>query len=217
MSKTMQNSIKVTFIDDIYKIEAVVLLPADLPFHDYLERHKESLPVNEVIHTRLADNEIIGKEKFAYINTKKFHLIVPDKKKVKPRGISALASLEDIMTTKIVVVEPATSVLDAYNLMRRNSIHHLPVLKKKRLVGLVSKSDLGMHIWQDHDDPVNKYMKTKIYTASYNDTFQDAMMEMVDKNITCLPVLNGKTVVGIISQKDIFKFIYRDIFSKTLR
>jgi CBS domain-containing protein len=50
--------------------------------------------------------------------------------------------VQEIMTTSLVTVTPETTVLDAMELMTRHHIRHLPVLKERKLDGVVSMGDL---------------------------------------------------------------------------
>jgi acetoin utilization protein AcuB len=47
-------------------------------------------------------------------------------------------------------------------------------------------------------------MKTKVVTISSDAPVEEAAMIMLDKNIGCLPVVDGGGLCGIISDKDIF-------------
>lgn len=49
--------------------------------------------------------------------------------------------VSDIMTEKIITVAPNTPTLDALNLMRKNAVGCLPVVKNKKLVGLLTSQD----------------------------------------------------------------------------
>ncbi len=49
----------------------------------------------------------------------------------------------DVMTKKVIVVEPTTSLDEVINLVVRNKVHVFPVLdKKKKIVGIVSHHDI---------------------------------------------------------------------------
>lgn len=50
--------------------------------------------------------------------------------------------VSDIMSKKLVVVQPDTSVNDCMALMTENRIRHLPVIDGDQLVGLVSIGDI---------------------------------------------------------------------------
>jgi CBS domain-containing protein len=52
------------------------------------------------------------------------------------------ATVLDVASTDVVAVAPSATVLDALTLMLREGIGHLPVLDDRRLVGIVTRSDV---------------------------------------------------------------------------
>jgi CBS domain-containing protein len=54
-------------------------------------------------------------------------------------------SVEKIMTSPAITVEPERTVLAALSLMTGRRIRHLPVVEDERLVGIVSIGDLVKH------------------------------------------------------------------------
>ncbi|NIO37950.1 CBS domain-containing protein [Candidatus Bathyarchaeota archaeon] len=51
--------------------------------------------------------------------------------------------VKDVMTSPLVVVEPSTELEDAVKLMFQMKIKKLPVVDEKRLVGLISLTDIA--------------------------------------------------------------------------
>ena len=54
--------------------------------------------------------------------------------------------VEAIMTKKVISFQPDDSLFDVCDCLVENSIHGLPVLKGRRLVGQISRADLMVHI-----------------------------------------------------------------------
>ena len=50
--------------------------------------------------------------------------------------------VKDWMSKDLVTIEEDTSIMKASKVMKQNNIQHLPVLRKGRLVGIVSDRDL---------------------------------------------------------------------------
>jgi CBS domain-containing protein len=50
--------------------------------------------------------------------------------------------VKDLMTTQLITVKPETTVEEAIRLITEKRFRHLPVLKGKKLVGLISIGDL---------------------------------------------------------------------------
>jgi acetoin utilization protein AcuB len=51
---------------------------------------------------------------------------------------------------------------------------------------------------------VEKVMEKKIITVSEDEVVEEAARIMADKGIGCLPVMNGRLLVGIITDTDLF-------------
>jgi len=63
--------------------------------------------------------------------------------KVVARGRDASkTTVRDVMSKPIITVPPDCSLFDMAQLMARNHINHLPVFDGKRLVGMVSSTDI---------------------------------------------------------------------------
>jgi CBS domain-containing protein len=59
--------------------------------------------------------------------------------------------VREVMTPRIICVEPHTLVADCMNLMTRERIRHLPVVAGREVVGLVSIGDLVKHVASERE------------------------------------------------------------------
>jgi len=123
------------------------------------------------------------------------------------------------MTPNPVTVTPDTSVPEALRLMRERRIRRLPVVDGRgQLVGIVSDKDLlhvspspatSLAMWEIHDLvaklKMEKVMTREVITVVEDTPIEDAARIMVDSKIGGLPVMRDKTLVGIITETDIFK------------
>jgi len=122
------------------------------------------------------------------------------------------------MTKKIFVVSPNDYLSEAMAIMREQRIKHLPVLKNGKLKGIISNSDIKeyspskattLDVYELHyilaKTKIKQIMKTKVIYTTPDTPIEEAAMSMMDENIGCLPVVDGGLVVGIISDKDIFR------------
>ena len=50
--------------------------------------------------------------------------------------------VKDVMKKSVITVEPETTVTEAKELMNKNNISKLPVVKGGKLVGIITKNDL---------------------------------------------------------------------------
>ncbi len=123
------------------------------------------------------------------------------------------------MTPNPVTISPSTSVTDALNLMHEKKIRRMPVLDGRgQLVGIVSDNDLlyaspspvtSLSIWEIHDLlnklTVDKVMTREVVTVTEDAPLEEAARLMADRRIGGIPVMRGKTLVGIITETDVFK------------
>jgi len=124
------------------------------------------------------------------------------------------------MTRKVYTVSPEESVSDAVSLMKEKKIKHVPVVKDERLKGIISDRDIKeftpskcttLDIYELHyifaKTKIKDVMNTKVVTTTPETPVEEAAALMYDKNIGCLPVLENGSVVGIISDRDIFRVL----------
>ena len=62
---------------------------------------------------------------------------------------SKTTSVSELMTKKVLYVDPDTSVEDCMSLMTEKRVRHLPVMEKKKLVGVVTQGDVVKQLIAD--------------------------------------------------------------------
>ena len=129
------------------------------------------------------------------------------------------------MTRNPITISPDTPVAEAQRIMRREKIHRLPVLnKKKELVGIVTEKDLlyaspspattlDIHeiTYLLSQLTVKKVMSTQVLTITSDTVLEEAARIMVDSDIGGLPVVDSGSLVGIITESDLFK-VFMELF-----
>jgi acetoin utilization protein AcuB len=125
--------------------------------------------------------------------------------------------VRDYMTKHPVMVEPATSVMEAQALMAEAKIRHLPIVERgKRLVGLITRESLrippaelsSLNVWEitrflSNLRVQDVMVKQKdVITIEPGATVEEAAQTMARNKIGCLPVVEEGIVVGIITEQD---------------
>ncbi len=126
--------------------------------------------------------------------------------------------VSDWMTRKVFSVEPNDYLSDALSIMKTKSIKHLPVVKDGKLKGILSDRDIkeyspskatSLDIYELHyilaKTRIKEIMRTKVITTVPDAAVEEAALILLDQNIGCLPVMDGKELVGIISDRDIYR------------
>ncbi|HIL13780.1 MAG TPA: IMP dehydrogenase [Deltaproteobacteria bacterium] len=104
-----------------------------------------------------------------------------------------------------VVVDPATSLREALEIMQANEISGLPVCKDSRLVGILTNRDVRFE--RNKDRPVSEVMTSEnLVTAGPDVTNQEATDVLQKNRIEKLPLVDKDgRLVGLITVKDIQK------------
>lgn len=119
----------------------------------------------------------------------------------------------EFMSGNVVVCSPDEPIHKIHVLMTESGFSAFPVLKKKRLVGIVSRRDLLKDgRWRASVDgssstPVSGVMTTPVMAVSPEETLQHAAEIMVRHDVSRLPVLHGENLVGIIDRHDVLNAI----------
>jgi len=140
----------------------------------------------------------------------------------------------DIMTPDPVTVHGDLSVTDAARLMVDRRVGALPVMDGTRLVGIVTEGDLimqdvkmefptylhlldGLIMYPPATQRFEAELKKAVgatvedvmtadpITVQADTTVSDLATLMVNRDVSRLPVLDGETLVGIISKSDIVR------------
>ncbi|MGQ9583948.1 MAG: CBS domain-containing protein [Anaerolineae bacterium] len=123
------------------------------------------------------------------------------------------------MSRHPITIQEDEGVEDALKLMREQKVRRLPVLDKKgKLVGIVSEKDLlyaspspatTLSIYELHyllsKLQVHEVMTREVITVTEFTPIEEAARILVDHKIGGLPVMRGETLVGIITETDLFK------------
>ena len=114
----------------------------------------------------------------------------------------------------VVSIAPTASVYEAVARMAEKGIGALLVLDAGRVVGVMSERDYARKvILQDRASKttqVREIMTTRVVTGRANQTISESMALMTDKHIRHLPIMDGDTVLGMISIGDLVKAIIAD-------
>jgi len=115
----------------------------------------------------------------------------------------------DIMETDVEFVSADDTVEQAAKKMAKNDVGALPVCnEEKRLEGMVTDRDIAVKVVAKGKDP--KKIKVRdladqpeVVTIGADDSLDEALRTMKDKKVRRLPVIDGREVVGIITQGDL--------------
>lgn len=110
--------------------------------------------------------------------------------------------IQDIMSTHVVSVPPDARIASAREELSQHQIEHLVVLQKKKLVGILSNSDL---VRGGDDQPVSAVMTREVVTVEPDATIRQAAAIMDGHPVGCLPVVDEGHVTGIVTPSDFLR------------
>jgi CBS domain-containing protein len=115
-------------------------------------------------------------------------------------------TVADIMVPAPIVVEVPGTRNDAINMMVRNKLTGLPVVRSSdgQLMGIVSRRDIFRKF---EEDQLSLIMKKEIRTISPDATVEEAADIFYSMRIHRLPVVDNGKLVGIITPTDLLKLI----------
>ena len=119
--------------------------------------------------------------------------------------------LSHVITTNLKTVQISQKMSEVHRLVVENQIHHVPVVDGRRLVGMISTTDiirLNITVSNADDWTIGKVMKKNLVTIEIHDTVRKAAQLMSDGIFHSLPVVNKDGhLVGIITSTDLIRYL----------
>ncbi len=130
-----------------------------------------------------------------------------------------MAKVHEVMTSSPLMIQADASLYDARRVMAENHVRHLPVCNEHgELVGLFTQRDLlacTVSVLAEVDQqaqnelelgiPVREVMTTDIACVQQHSNVSEAIEYFLEHNHSCLPVLEGEELVGILTEVDFIK------------
>lgn len=125
----------------------------------------------------------------------------------------------EIMTREVKSLDEGQSLLEAMQFLREHQVRHVPILSSQRLlVGVLTDRDVKRatpsaldpgqrDVWERivHDTRLSRIMTRDPITVTEATSFRDALRLFVEERIGCLPVVQERRVVGIVTASDMFR------------
>jgi CBS domain-containing protein len=117
--------------------------------------------------------------------------------------------VSDRMTQKVIAADPSDELQKVYTMIMESGYSAFPVVKKKRLVGIVSRRDLisSRHVRSELARnariPLEDIMTKEVFTITPDDPVSAAAEMLVRHDVSLLPVMEGDHLAGVINRHDI--------------
>ena len=132
--------------------------------------------------------------------------------------------ISKIMTRKPATVSPEDNLETVRNIFEKHGFHHIPVVEKDKLSGIISYTDYLRVIRELYGDATEKQnngrllhamlvkevMTTEPVCLAPTDTVEDALRIFKPNHFHAIPVVEGeRRLVGILSTHDLIKVLER--------
>ena len=130
--------------------------------------------------------------------------------------------VQDIMTEKVIFARTKNKISEIEEFFLKYNVHHIPVLDESdHLVGMLSSTDLvkiykeamKSHAFMSKEDidhlyPISSVMSKNPVTVTPSETVHSAVKKMNENKIQALPVIQDQGLKGILTSRDMIKFIF---------
>lgn len=133
--------------------------------------------------------------------------------------MNVLAPVNSIMTGDLITVNPKDKLTAVKEIFDSNKIHHIPVVRYKEIVGIISKSDF-LHFLRgfnrNEEDRFVNEARLRVYNAedimtsglakvSPEDRINVALEIFLENRFHAIPVIENGDLVGIITTFDVIR------------
>ncbi len=121
--------------------------------------------------------------------------------------------VRDIMRNSVLTVGEGDGAEDAWARMRGRGVHHLIVVRASQVVGVLSDRDLGgpRGAAVRTGRRVGELMTSQVVSAAPDMTVRQAGLLLKSLGISCLPVLEGRRLVGLLTVTDLLDLVIRGL------
>jgi len=128
----------------------------------------------------------------------------------------------ELVTTDVLCVHENQQLSDVTALFRENQIHHVPVLKGKKPVGIISTQDIFKLIFDvestdvrmldsllNHNYKITDVMTSKLVILDEGSTIKDVAKLLIDSSYHSVLVVDNKgDLTGIVTTTDLIKYLH---------
>lgn len=123
--------------------------------------------------------------------------------------MQSMAQLLSAKGSHVWSISPDATVFEGLEMMAEKNIGALLIVERGRPVGIMSERDYARKIILDgrssRETRIRTIMTTPLVSAAPGDSIEEAMAIMTRERIRHLPIVDGETVLGMVSIGDLVK------------
>jgi CBS domain-containing protein len=130
--------------------------------------------------------------------------------------------IETIMSPDVITVNVTQKLSEVRRLMSEQGIHHVPVVSGRKLVGMLSATDMvrlsysaygvderTVDAMLDHEFSIEKVMQTDLLTIKTSEPIREAARILRTGQLHSLPVVDeANDLAGIVTSTDLIRYLY---------
>ena len=118
-----------------------------------------------------------------------------------------MTTARDIMSEGADSLESSATVLDAAKKLASGDYGALPICDGDQLQGMITDRDIVVKVLAQGKDPattkVIDLVQGEVVTIGADDSVEEVSRTMAEHQVRRLPVIDGTTLVGMVSQADL--------------
>jgi len=134
-------------------------------------------------------------------------------------------SIDKVLTRAVMTTHVGQKLSDVRKVFAKEGFHHMPVVSGKKLIGLISASDIlgisieglpsddrSMDAYLDHQFSIKGIMQDQLQTLSLTATVADAAEALSEGSFHAIPVVNDAfELEGLVTSTDLIRYL-RDLY-----
>jgi CBS domain-containing protein len=128
--------------------------------------------------------------------------------------------VSEIMTTNVITLNVSDAIEDAKLIFEDKSIRHIPIVKDKKVIGMLSSNDILKIAYADLSEndkdvdvsifdwfTIEQVMTKSLYVVTPETSIEDVGIIFSENEFHALPIVEDGELVGIVTTTDLIKFL----------
>ncbi len=144
-------------------------------------------------------------------------------KQGEKRTVNEEDTVRDVMTRELLSLEPSKRVIDALKMMVSGDIGSVLVVQKGKVQGILTERDIVKSLPKSEkafsayiNKPLSEAAKKKVISVQPNLEIWEAFAMMLENKIRRLPIVDNGKLVGIVTERDLFKWVVKVAYEPNL-
>ena len=121
-------------------------------------------------------------------------------------------TVSEVMSKKVSTLSPKRKTSDALNMMIKHDFGSVVITEHGKVVGIITERDIVRKITKSFDylnRPLSETDSKPVISVSPDTPIWEAFSLMLRNKIRRLPILKRNRLVGIVTERDLFKWVVK--------